>query len=142
MNWWQKVYSQCSLLSVQVQMPVERKQSSFSTNRIPVKLRREVTLLLRKSISFQFHFCQFLRKIGTVHEVPFGSFIVTGAILKILALILFKVRLRSWASELTPVFVYFCFFCGFCKISWKVLDEYDCRKKAHRKKHGMDFSSV
>ena len=71
-------------------MPLERKQSSFSTNRIPVKLPREVTLLLSKSISFQFHFCQFLRKIATVYEVPFGSFIVTGAILKILALILFE----------------------------------------------------
>ena len=98
----------------------ELKQSSFSTNRIPVKLPREVTLLLTKSISFQFHFCQFLRKIGTVY---IWSSVVPAPCWNFGANLIWK-----WGCALGQVswplcLFIFAFFCGFCKISWKVLDE-------------------
>ena len=118
----------------------ELKQSSFSTNRISVKLPREVTLLLTKSISFQFHFCQFLRKIGTLY---IWSSVVPAPCWNFGANLIWK-----WGCALGQVswplcLFIFAFFCGFRKISWKVLGmNKTAEKKTHRKKHGMDFSAV
>lgn len=126
-------------------MPLEQKQSSFSTNRIPVKLPREVTLLLSKSYFLSISLLSVSSKDRDCLWSSVRIFVTGRRHLEILALILFESEaalLGKWADPCV------CLFLPFLRVGESVRSlgrswmNKIAEKKTHRKKHGMDFSAV